>query len=320
MERFVRTAWVATLVGLAGCEAGLPFLPANLSLQVPIERTWLRTVGRATFYREEGVDNAEWLEIKRANADDAIGGYLSTDPHDGTLIVMLDGASTFLPDGEIGGAREWHTIDSKFYQENGYLTYTPATRECGVPYGQEDVDEVVQILDWLDDEGKTLLGVHDVYVYGYSIGAITAAVVNTRRSISGYVGIGGLYEPDQLIEGMWFFRALSQLSPNNEGMCQLQTTLDFYGPAESPLWEQLDIVSRIEEFRSPMLFGHGLGDRIWHVSNTQHLQQRYDELVAAGVEMPELEFMYFGGHHYAPKINPEARQRTLEFLERHATR
>ena len=320
MERFVRGIWIATLVGLAGCDAGFPFLPANLSLDEPIERTWLRSEGRASFYQEEGIDDGEWLEIQWAGGEDPLRGYLSTDSHNGAIIVMLNGASTFLGDGEVGGAREWHQIDAPFYRDRGYRTLTPAMAECGVPYGQQEVDEVVQFLDWLEEEGKALLGVQDVYVYGYSSGAITAAMVNTRRAVNAYVGIGGLYEPDQLTDALWFYYLISGVSPNNEGLCQLRTTLDFYGSADSPAWEHLDIVSQIEAFHSPMLFGHGLDDFVLNDNSAQHLQNRYDALVADGVEMPELEFMFFRGSHHVPKVDPEARQRTLDFLERHATR
>lgn len=319
MANTLKMTWVVTFLGLAGCEGGFLFLPANV-LDEPIERTWLRSEGRASFYQEDGVDDGEWLEIQHADAEGAIGGYLSILPHNGRLIVMLNGASTFLRDGEVGGAREWHQIDARFYRDYGYLTYTPATPECGIPYGRQEVDEVVQILDWLEEEGKALLGVEDVYIYGYSVGAITAAMTNTRRAITAYVGIGGLYEPDYLTGALWFFYLFSGLSPNNEGLCQLRTTLDFYGPADSPAWEHLDIVSRIEEFHSPMLFGHGLNDIILGGDSALHLQQRYNELVATGADVPELEFMFFGGAHNIPKVKPEARQRTLDFLERHATR
>ena len=314
-------AWVL-LMGVApwtgGCVLGLPFLPANVTFGSDVQRELIDTAGRARFYHEPGIADAQWLEFDRANEPGAVGGYLSLDVEpSASLIIMLDGASTFREDGEVGGSRDWHMEETPTYRARGFRTWSLAVRECGTAYGQGDLADLIEAIDWLDAEGKALLGVERVYVFGFSTGATIAALANLQRAVTAVVVVGGLYEPDQLEANGDLYELITSVSPLNEGLCQMAWTLDFYGAPGSPAWDALDTVSRVDQIKSPMFLLHGSSDGIFEVTNTIHLEQAYREHVMAGAVLPPLEFYYvLQGGHGAPKENPLGLARILSYLER----
>jgi hypothetical protein len=110
--------------------------------------------------------------------------------------------------------------------------------------------------------------------------------------------------------------AISQLFPQNTGICRLRSTLDYYGLPGSPGWDNLDSVKHLDQFLAPMLFVHSTDDFIFYAENTFALQKRYQEQTTAGHVLPQMEFIYLpSGSHFVTPLNPQITKRILEFLE-----
>ncbi len=316
MHTFIRTTIYVALVLTGGCTHPLWFVPENYPGETS-SRIFLEEKAGARFYAEEGLADARWVEIEREDGSGVINGYLSTtSDHRGAMIVMLDGATIWSSENSEGGARYWHEHDAAVYRSYKFVTFSLALPECGTAYGGQDLADLIEAVDWLDEQGRSLLNVERIYMLGYSKGATLAALLNRSRQVTALVGMGGMYEPDQIHDYFGIYTVLSSLAPANEGFCHFAGTLDYYSSAESGGWDSLDTVGHLEEFHSPMLFIHGTSDLVWGVDNARHLQERYLLLRAAGVELPALEFMYLqNGSHADARNSPASRNRILLFLE-----
>lgn len=313
VRRGIWAAWLVWIVFWAGC---LPSFPLNVDVGAP-NREVVDAGAGARFLSEEGLEDTFWLEIDRMGEPGAVGGYLSLGAHRGALVLLLPGASTFARGGTIGKTRGFHLEFGPLIRQQGYLTWTLATRECGTAYGQGDLADVIEAIDWLDGEGKTLLGVSRVYVIGYSTGATVATLLSRHRDVDAIVAIAGIAEPDQFVELWGLYDLLRRIYPFNEGFCQLGATLDFYGPPGATGWTELDTVERIDELRVPELFVHGSNDLIYSVENTLHLRDRYERRMAEGSTLPApLEFMILeGGTHFDVVERADVLERIGVFLE-----
>jgi pimeloyl-ACP methyl ester carboxylesterase len=310
---------VRALIGvlLVSC-AGCLILPRNVGVHDRRNRELVREAGGASFFREDGSDGPIWLEISRVQESGTVGGYLS-EARSGrrALVVILPGASSLQEQGMQEKALSFHHRFAQLFQNAGYLTWTLVVRECGTPYGQGDLRDLVAVVDWLNSGGNEVLGVDRVYVVGYSSGATLAILLNRKRAVHGVVGIGGITEPTQFQSSWLLYRFIASLFPRNTGLCQLRSTLDFYGKPSSPAWDALDSVHHVQEFHSPMLLIHGARDFVYKVDNLRSLQRSYDRQRSAGVALPEMEFFYLPeGDHFTPHERPDVQRRILAFLER----
>ena len=316
MNTLTPMAIMALFILTGGCVSPVWFVPVNYPGET-YQRIFLEEKSGARFYAEDGLADARWMEIERGDGSGFVGGYLSTNmEHRGAIIVMLDGATVWLSENSEGGAKYWHTHDAVLYRSYGFMTFSPALPECATAYGERDLADLIEAVDWLDRQGRSLWNIERIYVLGYSKGATLAALLNRSRQVTALVGLGGLYEPDQLRNLFGIYSVLASLAPDNEGLCQLGATLDYYASPESGGWDTLDVVGHLEELHSPMLFIHGTADLVWSVRNTRHVEERYTRLRADGVELPPLEFMYLkNGSHKDVRNTPEARNRVLAYLE-----
>ncbi|UCG32208.1 MAG: hypothetical protein JSU68_11135, partial [Phycisphaerales bacterium] len=246
--------------------------------------------GRARLAVQDGVEDGVWLEVDRVGEPGAVGGYLSQNANErDALVILLHGASTYDPEGTYGKARDFHQEYAPDLWPFGYLTWSLAVRECGTAYGQGDLADALEAIDWLDAEGKALLGVERVFVIGYSTGATVSTLVARHRQVDGVVSMGGLAEPDQLEELWSLYDWLRTLFPQNTAMCQLGSTLDYYGPPGSPAWAALDTVAHVDELKSPALVVHAALDQVFFVDNTMHLQEQCEARLGEGAVLPEVE-------------------------------
>jgi hypothetical protein len=281
------------LVPCAGCL----ILPRNVGVKARRHRELVREAGGARFFREDRSDGPIWLEISRVQESGTVGGYLS-EGRSGrrALVVILPGASSLQKQGMQEKALAFHQGFAQLFQHAGYLTWSLVVRDRG---------------------GNEVLGVDRVYVVGYSSGATLAILLNRQRVVRGVVGIGGITEPKQFQSSWLLYRSIASLFPRNTGLCQLRSTLDFYGQPSSPAWDALDSVHHVQEFHSPMLLIHGAHDFVYKVDNLRSLQRSYDRQRSAGVAFPEIEFFYLpDGDHFTPHERPDVQQRILAFLER----
>ena len=300
----------------ASCVDILPV--QNIPPVAPPARTLLREQAGARFYAEEGLAEAAWLEVDRVGEPGAVGGYLARAAEAGdALIVMLHGASSYAPGGSVEAARNFHENVGIAYRLQGFTTWSLAVRECGTAYGQDDLADVFEAIDWLDRDGKEVLGVERVYIVGYSTGGTLATLANRQRASTAVVALGALTQGDQFDELFDLYQWLGALFPQNEGLCQLRSTLEIYGPPGAPGWENLNTVDHLEELRNPQLFVHAVDDFVFSVDNARNLQQRYEETLANGGNAPDLQFIYIeGASHFDPPTDYPTYKRIIDYLLR----
>jgi pimeloyl-ACP methyl ester carboxylesterase len=321
--RHPATLWPAfALVGLltatllcASCSA---LLPENVAADQNVPRTQVRTVAGASLATEAGLSDGVWLEVPRSGAAGSVGGYLSeVDGQRARLILLLPGASTYYAGGMVAKVRDYHDQFAAKLRNTGLRTWTLAVHECGTPYGQEDLTDVLSALDWLAGGGAAALGVERVYVVGYSSGATLAILASERRAVSAVVALDGLTGAGQFGRYWGAYRLVADMFPRNTGLCQLGTTLDVYGLPGAPGWQQLDAVSAAANLRSPLLVLHGEQDFVYLVDNARALDAAYAALRATGAVLPPAEFAYLPtGDHFNPIEREEVVDRVLAFLER----
>ncbi|MFH1745503.1 MAG: hypothetical protein ABIG44_00500 [Planctomycetota bacterium] len=262
------------------------------------------------------LDEAYWLRIERASRDGTVGGYISSlDDHNGALVLLFDGAATTYRNGGLETAISYYDVFGKDLRDAGFMTWAVVLPEYDTSYGDADLADALEVLDWLESGGREFLGIERIYVVGYSSGATVVNLLNLEREVDAMVSLGGLTQPNQLVGGYWFYVLLSGMFAHNAGYGQLGQTMLEIAPG-SPTRNRLDVVSRLEEFRSPMLFIHGTLDAFYLVDNTRALEARYRALRAAGVaDLVELDFHYIpNGVHFELRKNPAVRVRIIDYL------
>src|SRR5262245_37747648 len=178
--RSYRFQSVLLAIALPLCPGCLPPLPENAKPSDPPQRNILKEVPDGRMETEAGVSGAVWLEVNRPGGN-TIGGYLSqNDSPLKAVVIILHGASTFSPDGEIGSALIFHESLGAALQARGYLTWALAYPECGTAYGQDDLQSVIDAIDWLDRAGRSTLGLQRVYLAGYSTGGTLTILANRQ--------------------------------------------------------------------------------------------------------------------------------------------
>lgn len=298
-----------------GCISTL--LPANIGLDLVPEDVPAGKTFEPVPVLAEGVADVYWLEIERRHGPGTVGGFISApEDHDGGLVLLLDGAGTFLSGGELGSALAHYRAYGADFRVAGFMTWSLVLPECATPYGEDDLADALEVVDWLAQGGTDLLGVERVYLVGYSTGATVANLVNVQRDVTAVVSMGGLTRADQFRTHYGLYDFLVRLFPHNVGFCQLAASLDAYGAPDATAQEQINVVDRVAEMRNPTLFIHGTADIIYFIENTEILETRYRELQAAGVEgLPDVHFAYIpGGNHFEYRDDPAIRALVIDYL------
>jgi len=315
MRRTRSSVWVmlVSLVWATGC---VPVLPENTKVGPPA-RVQVSEADGVTFWAEPDVDDAFWMEIPRAHGG-TVGGYLSHNesPHR-SLVILLHGASTYESGGSTGAARQFHQGIGRSYRDAGYQTFSLDFRECGTPYGQGDLEDLLDVLEFLEQRGKALLGVDRVYTMGYSVGATLAMLANRQRPIAAVAAIAGVTEPRQFERSWDLYHLVARLYGHNQGLCQLGTTLAAYGPPGSPAWQMFNTVQQVAELTSPMIVVQGTLDQIYSIDNARNLDAAYARALLAGIPLPVVQFLYLeGSDHFVPMRDDAVTQSILEFFAR----
>ncbi|MGE3180292.1 MAG: alpha/beta hydrolase family protein [Phycisphaerae bacterium] len=274
---------------------------------------------------EPGVPEAFWLEITIPHRNDVVGGYLAkTGDADAPLVILCDGASTFKQYAGRESARLFLNDFGHHFLEAGMCVWSLDLAE-DAPYGTRDADQLVAAIDWLEAEGKAFLGVTRVYVVGYSTGATAANVANTQRNVTAMVSMAGLAQPNQLLEFAQLYRDLTALFPCNTAMDQMRYTLEACLAGDC---DQLNVVSRVADFKNDTLFLHTDDDFVYQSSNTRALRDAYAALVkrrqaveadttreSALTPLPRLEFRIFPtGTHFMYINQPIIGEIVVDYL------
>jgi pimeloyl-ACP methyl ester carboxylesterase len=308
-----------TLPLVCGMAAGcLPPLPENGKAIEPPRRQILMETPDSRMAAEDGVENGVWLEVFMGDGR-SVGGYLSQNESPRrALVILLHGASTFAVQGSLGSTRDTHLKSAPMYWEEGFLTWSLMVRECGSPYGQGDLEDLITAIDWLDAVGRDTLDVDKVYVLGYSVGGTQALLLNRFRHVDGIIEVSGLVTPENIQRDYLLFYLAGAVYPLNLGVCQMFDTVQYYGLPGSPAWVYLDTVAHIEALRNPMLAIHGVEDRLFAATAAQALQARYEELLAEGVPLQPIEFVFLPGVGHFPDFSSgPVKEAILGFLDRY---
>lgn len=309
--------WLLSLLAL--CAGGCSLiLPENVGKERKPNRTQVRSAPEAAMLLEENLTDGYWLEVERGREPGRLGGYFSDPPNPSpTLVIVLGGASSFEPGGPIDASKFTHEYYAPRLGARGHRIWTLVRRECGTPYGGDDVLDVIEALDWLEREGQEWLGVERVYLYGYSTGATQANLANRQRQVTAIVSISGLTRPNQFEEFWGLYQLIAAMFPRNTGICQLRTTLEVYGPPGAPGWEALNTVDHLDELLSPMLLVQSSADPIYFNHNLRELRARYEQLVASGAQVAPLEFLYVPRlNHYEVANDPQVVEYTFDYIDR----
>lgn len=303
------------LIGCPGCL--LLAVPVNEPLPLEPQASPLRDLPGAVLELPEGETDVYWLAVERQSRPGSVGGFISPlEEHNGGLVLLFDGASTLNRAGPVGSARDFYEQFGADFRDAGFLTWALVLPEGDTPFGGEDLADALEVLDWLDRDGRAALDVDRIYLVGYSAGASVINLVNIRRDVTAVVSIAGFSEPDQFEELRNLYLLLSFLFPANTAFSQLGMTVLTLDSLQER--EKLDVAGRVTEIRNPTLFVHGTDDRVVFVENTRAIEASYQEALAAGAsDLPELEFRYIeGGDHYMTLHDPAVRRLALDYLLR----
>jgi pimeloyl-ACP methyl ester carboxylesterase len=302
---------------LTPCVGCIPALPQNLGIEPNLERSLAQEYERAALFTEPDL-TGYWLEIDRAGGPGTVGGYLSPRASDATspLVIVLPGASSFYDEGMVAKARDYHDNFLAHVHATGARAWTLVVSECGTPYGQGDVADVVQAIDWLEGGGRDSLGVNRVFVLGNSSGSTVALLTSLERATDGVIAVSALTTLDDFDANTWFYDLIGDLYPLNAGICQFDDTLRAYGPPGSDAWNAFSITKRVTDLRSPVLVMHGAQDIVFGVRNAEKLERAYQQTVAQGLPTQPMEFVYVAdGTHLDMFEHPTVIRQVVAFLE-----
>lgn len=328
MVRVVKIAILSVLfvAPLSGCQYLFAIRP-NCDPPPITDLKEIAATDTARMFIEPGVFDAFWLEVDMPANDGVVGGYLVKAAAEGSsLVILLDGASTF----KAGAGRESSLTflrDFAFEFLNVGMCVWSLDLAENEPYGTRDADQLTAAIDWLDSGGRDFLDVENVYIVGYSTGATTANVLNTRREVTAIVSMAGLAQPNQVIEFAELYRNVTALFPCNTAMDQMRITVDACMAGEC---DALDVVRRVADIRNDTLFLHTDDDFIYQSANSRALQAAYADHIKAlqanatdadGTELPllrpipKLDFRILpSGGHFFYVDDPQVRDVIVEYL------
>ena len=207
---------------------------------------------------------------------------------------------------------QWGSV----FAPQGYTVIAHAYDEADSAYGQYDLADTLDAIDWLNGPGAEELGVDRVYLQGTSRGGIIAyqaayhcgpeklAGVIADRGVSNFLLMESDYEA--YLRGV-FGRTIQRA---------VQLTLEWIGvlPEEDPEpWKRLSAGYNIERIRVPLLVLHG--ERDFLVPFEQALDFRERALQAG---RSDIEFYLVEGRgHFSLGFDPDYREIIQDFLERH---
>ncbi|UCG32257.1 MAG: prolyl oligopeptidase family serine peptidase [Phycisphaerales bacterium] len=220
----------------------------------------------------------------------------STDTYEAALLAALQWGNVFAPLG--------YTIVAHAYNE----------AESG--YGQYDLEDTLDAIDWLNGPGVDELGVDRVYLQGTSRGGIIAyqaayrcgpdklAAVLADRGVSNFLLMD--VNADAYIAGAF--------GSNIQRAVEL--TLQWIGvtPDESPEpWMQISAAYNIEHIGVPLLVLHGDRDVMVPFEQALDFQERVRQAGRHDIEF----YLVEGRGHLDLGFEPDFRAVVQDFLERH---
>jgi dipeptidyl aminopeptidase/acylaminoacyl peptidase len=198
----------------------------------------------------------------------------------------------------------------------GYTVVAHAYDEVDSAYGQFDLQDTLDAIDWLNGAGADVLEVDKVFLQGTSRGGIIAyqaayrcdpdklAGVIADRGVSNFLLMQQRYE---LAAGGGLGSAIQRAA---------QLTLDWVGalPAEDPQpWIDLSAAYHIDQIGVPMLIIHGDRDSLVPFEQATDFQARVQQAGRSDIEF----YLVPGRGHFDLGFDAGYRDAVLDFMQRH---
>jgi pimeloyl-ACP methyl ester carboxylesterase len=233
-------------------------------------------------------------------------------PSNGKALLVAHSSSSDTYEAALLAALQWGSV----FAPVGYTVVAHAYDEADSGYGQYDLEDTLDVIDWLSGPGAEELGVDRVYLQGTSRGGIIAyqaayrrgpdklAAVVADRGVSNFLLMN--VNADSYIAGVF--------GPDIQHAVEL--TLQWIGvlPEEDPEpWMALSAAYNIDRIRVPMLVLHGDRDVVVPFEQALDFQERVRQAGRDDIEFHLVE----GRGHLDLGFEPDFRAVVQDFLERH---
>lgn len=232
-----------------------------------------------------------------------------TGPPTGKVLLVAHISSSDTHRAARVAALQW----GSFLSDRGIAVAAHAYNETDSAYGQFDLQDTLDAIEWLHAKGGQLLGFDRVYLQGTSRGGVIAYQASFQCG------------PDQLAgiiadRGVSNFLLLDQrreqyLQGEFGSIIQRATelTLDWLGvlPEQDPEpWKRISAAFNIDRIRVPMLIVHGNRDRLIPVEQAIDFLQRAKQLGRTDFQFLLLQ----GAGHLTLGFDPAYRKAVIDFL------
>ena len=233
-------------------------------------------------------------------------------PSNRKALLVAHSSSSDTYEAALLAALQWGNV----FAPLGYTVVAHAYNEADSGYGQHDLQDTLDAIDWLDSPGADELGVDRIYLQGTSRGGIIAyqaayrcsshklAAVVADRGVSNFLLMD--VNADAYIAGA--FGSSIQRA--------VELTLQWIGvmPDEAPEpWMDISAAYNIENIQVPMLVLHGDRDEVVPFEQALDFQERVRRAGRDDIEF----YLAEGRGHLDLGFEPEFRVVVQEFLERH---
>lgn len=250
--------------------------------------------------------------IARINAEDLVI-YVKrpTGKPNGAVVLVAHPSSDDSKQAAWYSVREW----GAFLSPLGYTVAAHAYREEDSGYGELDVPDTLDAIDWLRGEGAQKLGLNRVFLAGSSRGGIIAQQVAFQVPpgvLAGIVADRGVTDFVRLNDRRILY--LAGLFGQTV-KAAVQQTIDWLGvlPEDDPgPWLAISSINYVADIDTPMLVMHGTGDTVIPFEQAAAFK---DAAEAAGRTNIEF-YLHSATDHITLGFQPEFRWVIIDFLNR----
>ena len=200
-----------------------------------------------------------------------------------------------------------------FLSDVGITVVAHAYNESDSAYGQFDLEDTLDAIEWLNGEGAEELGIDQVFLQGTSRGGVIAYQAAFRagpHQLAGVIADRGVSNFLLLDEA----RDLYLSGAFGETIRRAtQLTLEWIGvlPEDDPEpWKALSASYNLDRIAIPMLIMHGDQDRLVPVEQAIDFMNRARQIGRDDIRLIVLE----GLGHYTVGFAPDYRQAVTDFI------
>lgn len=235
-----------------------------------------------------------------------------TGPPNGAVVLVAHPTSDESQTAAWIAVREW----GAFLSPHGFAVAAHAYREQESGYGELDVPDTLDVIDWLNGEGGEKYGISKVFLAGSSRGGILAHQIAFQVApgeLAGIIADRGVSDFVRLNDRRNLYLAGLFGVTVQEAVRQ---TIEWLGvlPEDDPApWLAISSVNYVDRIETPMLVMHGTNDTVIPFEQAAVFR---DAAEAAGRTNIEF-YLHNATNHVTLGFQPEFRLLILDFLNRH---